>query len=389
MKNYEEFSYLDLLNKIVRDGQSKGDRTGTGTISLFGQMQRYNLKGFSIPLLTTKKIFTKSFIHETLWFISGSTDVKYLKDNDVSIWDSWVNPATAVYRDLTQEERLEKFNKLKDTSIDRTLPAQEELDDFLDKFDIPRKKLVSGSIGKGSYGAMWRDIEDTRIVEPTEWELYVKKGFQVVCKLPDDRYVVNRHIDQLQNAIDLLRTNPDSRRIVVHAFDNRQTDFCSLPPCHSWFQFWSREMTTDERISWNIDVWNQWSQLDLSDEETTEWLDGLGVPKRSLKLMIVCRSQDFPVGTPFNIAQYSLLAHMVAQCTGHYAEELIWVGGDTHVYSNQTTFVNIQSNRPPLKSSPKVRLDKKCREIDDFSFESIAIEGYDNFHPPINYPVSV
>ncbi len=441
-----EEQYLNVLEAILNDGTPKGDRTGTGTLSSFGQVMRFDLSDNAIPLLTTKQMYHKSFTHETLWFISGSTDVKYLKDHGISIWDSWVIPETAVYRDKTNEELLAQIGKkFESTEVNvycvlashfadipkqhgvnalgnclvkltlkedgsKTVDVYGSVADHADigsvmryvaaELEIPTQVLAGGSIGNGAYGVMWRNIEDTRLVDNGQALNSPKyKSFQLVGVVPDGRAVVTRKIDQLQNAIDLLRTNPDSRRIIVHAFDNRMVDFCALPPCHAFFQFWTRELELNERLRWMerndpslTEMFNyrlRQTKLIFSSEQHMAWLTDNKVPARALSCMLYQRSADYPVGIPFNMAQYALLTHMVAQVTNMVAEELIHVTGDSHIYQNQVDLVEEQLTRAIIDQETRVILNTDVKEIDDFTFEDIAITGYDHYHPAIKYPVAV
>ncbi len=426
----DEQQYLDLLESIVDAGYYKGDRTGTGTFSKFGQVMRFDLTDKKIPLLTTKRMYHRSFIHETLWFISGSTDINYLKDHGISIWDSWVIPETAVYRTLSDEEIVKEISThygapakywhyiavtrdgrqgfeyvmYTETPADGIgipcAPGTSLEDLYEDTFQRKPKVLVSGSIGPGAYGAMWRNIEDTRIVDRRELGAYSKKGFTVAGNLLTEQStsaVVTRKIDQLQNAIDLLRTNPDSRRIIIHTFDNRMVDFCALPPCHSFYQFLTRELRLHERVKWfekndpkDMAVFraaNDWTAADNTVLE--DYLDRRNVPKRALTCLLYQRSMDTPVGAPFNFSQYSLLTHMVAQITGMVAEEFVHFAGDAHVYADQVDLVKEQIERPIIEQTARLVLNPEVKEIDDFTFEDIQIAGYDNHHPAIKYPVAV
>lgn len=450
--------YLDGMRNIFKKGFLKKSRTGTDIISTFGALKRYDLRDYQLPAVTTKKLFFRSFIHETLWFISGSVMLKYLKDHGISIWDSWVDKTTAVYADKDYEEldkeirkkmgwggdsiTLEVFNvadpkfegfamSSKNYTVDLgynnpvVFIPQETWETFHDgehgsaahavfenamqwlakECEVEIQKLVDGSIGEGAYGQMWRRIEDTRRVAGDKLSFYVKKGFSFVTSVVGDTKtisdaIVTRQIDQLQNAINLLRTNPDSRRILICAFDPRYVDFCQLPPCHSFFQLWSREFTFEERLVWaskhEPDVYENFLQDknfdDLPEEKEPalhEWLTRNGVPVRALSLLIYLRSNDAPVGEPFNTAQYGLLAHMIAQVTGHVAEELIYVNGDHHIYTDQVDLVNVQLEREPIEQTTTVKLNRNVKEIDDFKFEDIEIVGYNVCHPRIDYPVAV
>lgn len=352
----EEERYLAVAKDILDNGVVKGDRTGTGTTSTFGQMMRFDIRNNTLPLLTTKRMYHRSFIHETLWFLSGSTDIEYLKTHGISIWDSWVNPATARY------------------DADGALSG--------------------GSIGPGAYGAMWRNIEDVRIVPVIESESYQQKGFIVRGTLDRGAVptcVVERKIDQIQNIITQLKENPDSRRIILHAFDNRMTDFCALPPCHSFVQFWTRELSITERVALLRTTHPEYNDTPYTDElgYHHDDLDTLGIPKRALSCMLFARSQDFLVGTAFNCPQYALLTMFIAQVCGMVTDELVWVGGDVHIYQNQLELAQEQLGRDILENTVQVKLNPAILDINDFKFEDVAVVGYDNYHPAIKYPVAI
>lgn len=201
--------YLDLLKKIATTGAEKGDRTGTGTKALYGQQMRFDISENRIPLITTKKIFTRSFIHETLWFLSGSTSIKYLKDNNVSIWDSWIQNA---------------------------------------KYDLDGK-LVDGDIGDG-YGRQWRSWEDVRLIPAIEWKKkekqYRKMGYEVKDRTFTGDVVAYREIDQIALVIEQLIKTPDSRRIILSPWNVARIDSMMLPPCHSYVQWFTEPMSFEE-----------------------------------------------------------------------------------------------------------------------------------------------
>ncbi len=261
--------YLDLLRHILDNGTDKGDRTGTGTRSVFGYQMRFNLQeGF--PLLTTKKLHLKSIIYELLWFLRGDTNVKYLQDHGVRIWNEWAGP--------------------------------------------------DGDLGH-IYGYQWRS-----------WPDY-KGGF----------------IDQISRAVDDIKNNPDSRRIIVSAWNVGDLDNMNLPPCHAFFQFY----VADGRLS----------------------------------LQLYQRSADTFLGVPFNIASYALLLMMMAQVTGLRAGDFVHTLGDTHVYRNHFDQVRLQLTREP-RPLPTMTLNPDVKSIFDFTYDDFTLTGYDP-HPHIPGIVAV
>ena len=282
MTNADE-EYLQLMLKIMREGISKKDRTGTGTKSLFAQQMRFDLSKNRIPLLTTKKMFLKGIIHELLWFLKGETNIKYLNDHNVHIWDGWADE--------------------------------------------------NGELGK-IYGALWR-----------AW--------------PNE----DKPIDQIANVIKTLRNNKDSRRIIINAWnpallpdetksfsENVADGKQALPPCHAFIQFWVDD-------------------------------------KDGLYCHLYQRSADLFLGVPFNIAQYSILTHMIAHVTGLDAKEFVWTGGDVHIYNNHTEQCNQQLTNGAF-SSPTIHLSDGCGEIDDFKFDDFVLLNYEH-HKAIKAPVSI
>lgn len=262
--------YLDLLNRILTEGATKTDRTGTGTMSVFGNQMRFDLAdGF--PLLTTKKLHLKSIIHELLWFLAGDTNVRYLQENGVRIWNEWADPET-------------------------------------------------GELGP-VYGHQWRS-----------WPDY--KGGT---------------IDQIAQVVDTIKRHPDSRRMLVTAWNPAEVDQMALPPCHCLFQFY----VADGRLS----------------------------------LQLYQRSADTFLGVPFNIASYALLLQMMAQVTGLEAGEFIHTTGDTHLYLNHLEQARLQLTREP-RALPRMNINPDVKSIFDFHYEDFQLEGY-NPHPHIKAEVSV
>ncbi len=261
--------YLDLLQRILDEGVKKEDRTGTGTISVFGHQMRFNMEdGF--PMVTTKKLHLKSIIHELLWFIAGDTNVKYLQENGVRIWNEWADE--------------------------------------------------NGDLGH-IYGYQWRS-----------WPDY-KGG----------------HIDQLKEVIETIKNNPDSRRIIVSAWNVADLPNMNLPPCHAFFQFY--------------------------------------VADGKLSLQLYQRSADAFLGVPFNIASYALLLLMVAQETGLKPGDFVHTLGDAHIYTNHLDQVKLQLSREPL-SLPTMGMNPDIKSVFDFKFDDFTLQNYES-HPHIKGEVSV
>lgn len=261
--------YLQLCDHVMKNGTKKEDRTGTGTISTFGYQMRFDLsEGF--PLLTTKKLHTKSIIHELLWFLAGDTNVKYLQDNGVRIWNEWADE--------------------------------------------------NGELGP-VYGKQWRSWAGAN----------------------------GETIDQIQNVLDQLKNNPDSRRMIVNAWNVAEVDNMALPPCHCLFQFY--------------------------------------VADGKLSCQLYQRSADIFLGVPFNIASYALLTMMMAQVTGYEPGEFVHTLGDAHIYSNHLEQVKLQLTREPRKL-PKMKINPEVKDLFSFTFEDFTLEEYDP-HPHIKGAVSV
>jgi thymidylate synthase len=279
--------YNRLVSQILLKGTEKHDRTGVGTRGIFGHQMRFDIRNGKIPLLTSKKVFTKAIIHELLWMLSGDTNIRYLKDHNVSIWDSWVKPETAEYRWSTwkdyyavikQRGLIPELNQLMETLMtpkeldefhkNQTLPwsGQEMSEDhpivrdihrWFVKHDIPQRTLKAGELPK-IYQHQWRRWEDTRLVPIEVWDTnpwYKDNGFVLISELyssgiNEPMAVLHREIDQIQKVIDTLKTNPDSRRIVVSAWNAAEIEEMALLPCHVLFQFYTRVMGHGEREQW-------------------------------------------------------------------------------------------------------------------------------------------
>ena len=261
--------YLRLINHILENGEEKGDRTGTGTLSVFGYQMRFDLsKGF--PMVTTKKVHLKSIIHELLWFIKGDTNVKYLQENGVRIWNEWADE--------------------------------------------------NGDLGP-VYGKQWRDWKDNN----------------------------GRAIDQLQQVIEMIKNNPNSRRIIVSAWNVGELDQMALMPCHAFFQF--------------------------------------HVANGKLNCQLYQRSADVFLGVPFNIASYAILTHMIAQICGLKPGTFVHTLGDAHLYNNHLEQARLQVSREPMPL-PTLKLNPDIKNIDDFKFEDFEVMNYQH-HPHISAPIAI
>lgn len=305
-------SYLDLLEHIMKNGRVKTDRTGTGTKSLLGYQMRFNLEdGF--PLLTTKKVPIKSIIHELLWFMRGDTNLKYLADNNVHIWDEWPYKA---------------YLKRNNLSIPKTDSSEwaSGIKEFVEKIKTDENFAKDyGNLGP-IYGYQWRS-----------WPA------------PN-----GKHIDQLAKIIEEIKNKPDSRRLIISAWnvaDLEEMEKAGLPPCHCFFQFY--------------------------------------VADGKLSCQLYQRSCDTFLGVPFNIASYALFTMIVAQLTGLEAGEFVWTGGDVHLYLNHLDQANLQlTRRNDIRPLPKMKINPNKMKIEDFTIEDFELVDY-NPHEGIKAPIAV
>lgn len=341
--------YLALMQDILDNGVVKKDRTGVGTLSVFGRQLRFDLKeGF--PLVTTKKVHLKSIIHELLWFLNGDTNVKYLQENGVKIWNAW---------------------------------SDEE-----------------GNLGP-VYGKQWRDWRDCKVVECHDvrrTQQLMQRGYKYIGNMKEDgtTYLVyEKAHDQISKVIQQLREDPDSRRIIVSAWNVSDLDDMALNPCHNYFQFYTTEMTLLERLDWyeanepekfaNAPLINH---EDIDNEERLhETLDREGIPRRKLSCFYMMRSNDYLLGAPFNVASYALLTHMIAQQLNMVPDELVYSGVDVHLYSNHLEQAKLQLTREPYPL-PKLVIKRKPDSIFDYKYEDFELVGYQS-HDTIKAPIAV
>jgi len=387
--NNIDIQYQKLLQEIIHFGVEKSDRTGTGTKSLFGRQIRHKMsEGF--PLLTTKKMAWKSIVTELLWFLRGDTNIKYLVDNGCHIWDgdAWKNYCNNCNEDEWMKEiilDLPFHNK------SYGLYSQEEFINRIKTDDEFAKKW--GELGS-IYGKQWRN-----------WGSF-KDRFEFTDNGKGMPIPVNTSwdgIDQIANLISELKTNPDSRRLMVNTWNVGELDQMVLPPCHYGFQVYTRELSLEERLC-IADKFNPLIREDCLTkthhpdeiEELKliyrhEFLDSLGpnvVPqKRAISLMYNTRSQDVPLGTPFNIASYALLLEIIAKEVNMVPDELIGNLGDCHIYLNQIEGVKEQLTREPYEL-PTVKIsDRVVNDISEYTLDDIILENYQS-HPAIKMPLS-
>lgn len=349
--------YFDTAEQIMMFGTRKGDRTGTGTVSLFGQQMAFDISADKLPLLTTKELKLRSIIHELIWFLRGDGNIAYLKENKVGIWDAWADE--------------------------------------------------NGDLGP-VYGVQWRHWDDTRVVKAHEVQDYAERGFSFVGRLADGiDCVVSREIDQIGNLLHLLRTDPDSRRLILTAWNPSVVEEQALPPCHSFVQFYTRELTNLERSGiarqrvMNLKAFDVRPLTDAEEElfasdHMDSDVDGIPdalldqvVPAtRGLSCHLYQRSGDFFLGVPFNIASYSLLTHMIAKCVGMESLEFVHTIGDAHLYSNHLDQIAEQGKRTEIDCEPFVVLEGDHEDPGLFRFEDIQVLGYEH-HSAIKAPIAV
>ena len=398
MNNVDK-QYLELLQDILNNGTYKKTRAGY-VKSVFGRMLKFNLKeGF--PILTTKKVFTKGIIHELLWFLKGETNIKYLVNNNVHIWD---DDAYRHYLDKVKEHNnlvLER-DSLKDAETyynyiyEHFDEKHTDLLEEIDYFGNSLKEIVP--LSKEEFLNCIINEEYISLLRKYNGEYSIIDGKYFI--IDDYRYgdlglvygsqwrkQGKKHIDQIKNIIEMLKTNPDDRRMICMAWNANDFDKMALPPCHYGFQVYTRELTLAERLEW---LWEH------SNGEYDEWktpakssLDDLGVPTRELSLMWQQRSVDTFLGLGFNITSYSLLLCMLAQCVNMAVGEVTCSLGDCHIYEAHFDAVKEQLIRDPFKYKlPKLVLNKEVNDIDKFTFDDIKIEEYESY-PTIKAPLCV
>lgn len=346
--------YQALLQDILENGVEKKDRTGTGTISVFGRQIRHKMaSGF--PLLTTKKMPFKTIVTELLWFLRGDTNIKFLVDNNCHIWDG----------DCYQAY-LKKYAKWKITkdciNADGTPFTQEQ---FINKIKTDGEfARTLGELGP-IYGKQWRSWGEWATAE-------------------EPKKIIKSGIDQISNLINDLKANPDSRRLMVNSWHVGELDQMVLPPCHYGFQVYTRELTWEEQVQWVMKNTN----VELENLYIVEEIAKPTTPKRAISLMFNMRSCDVPLGLPFNIASYALLLEIIGKIVNMVPDELIANLGDTHIYKNQIDGVTEQLTREPMKL-PKLDIHPGILdyELDKLEVDMFKLVGYES-HPSIKIPLS-
>ena len=542
MMNRTDLQFHSLYYNLLHRGHVKPSRTGHGTLMLPAQTMTFDCRDGKIPIFSLRHVPSKSFMHEMLMFVSGTSSIKYLRDKKVGVWDSWFIKGTDVYDEplaykLDLDTRLQKavdagyvdtliefirdavlesgpslgsthitirwpdgdgereqnynncnlqavgeINAFLDTlgipsvimtgggdriSLKRRLGrvskndsekwdqinallASPGFDDpivdhvvapgqvtvftngafvdttvsslmgaavwqLLDDLKVPAYELLDADIGAGSYAPQWRKWQDTQMVHYADTVLrdeylkqgYVQKGYMYGDDggNGDDAFIMHREIDQLQNAIDMLKTNPDDRRIIVTAWNPGRTWQAALPPCHLYFQFTTWPMTLPE-LETTIkkhDKGGEYLRLSKGDagvnhpNATNEdyffyamkFCEAADLPTRNLSLTLVLRSSDAPLGAVFNVAQYAMLLHMVAHVVNMEPHTLTTLGVDTHIYANQVGQMRqVLDLKTPEGSEPRLLINTKVECIDDFDFEDFEIVGYVP-GPKIDIPVAV
>jgi thymidylate synthase len=373
--------YQQLLQDIIDYGVEKKDRTGTGTKSIFGYTIRHKMSdGF--PLLTTKKMAWKTMVTELLWFLKGDTNIKYLVDNDCHIWDgdAYKNFEKRYYKEIFNYE-TGSHNRL--MSLDEFILNIKTDDDFAKKW---------GELGP-IYGKQWRswgkknvvnyDLENVKSSDKVKVMDLIRNGSDY------SKYAVkvtyqNNSIDQIANLINDLKTNPDSRRLMVNAWNVGELDQMVLPPCHYGFQVYTRELKKLERINIAVErkLTHETAHL-TKDFDYQKWCDEQNIPTRAISLMWNQRSVDTFLGLPFNIASYGLLLTMLADEVNMVPDELIGNLGDTHLYLNHIEQAKEQINRESFElPTVHVRDGIFCSSVND-----IILENYQS-HPAIKAPLS-
>lgn len=430
MNNVDK-QYLDILKDIIDNGVWKNTRSGN-VKSVFGRTMRFNLSE-GLPLLTTKKVFTKGIIYELLWFLKGDTNIKYLVDNNVHIWDDdafrWFK--TLDFKYLKREEPYydEEDNK---THID--VLGYYKLDYCIFDLEDDIENSYTIVLNNDIQNEIFVTIEDLKNITKEQFIDYVKKNAWIHrYDIHQGRKVSDKKIyqfgdlgeiygkqwrnyglsgkDQIANIINTLKTNPDDRRMVLNAWNPDVLDNIALPACHMFATFWTRELTKEERIGiWfnkhnlNEEIFNNdkfeshsenyylfkqyFNEKTITADELIKKIENENIPTRELSCSFTMRSNDFCCGNPYNICQYAFLTYMFCEICNMKPGELIYIGNDVHIYENHIEQAEEQISRKGSDIIPKLSFKRKINDINDFTYEDFVISDY---HPdaPIKYPLNV
>jgi len=375
-------AYQNLLQDILDNGTEKRDRTGTGTLSVFGRQIRHKMSdGF--PLLTTKKMAFKNMVVELLWFLRGETNIKFLLDYDCHIWDGdayknwckqfevdpnnfndeevakgygdqcWGYPILDHVKPTSKEYKRGQINAYLEGKADKPffyLTQQEFINKIKTDDEFAKKWGELGPI----YGAQWRSW---KAPDGYDWDIKVSENYT----------------DQIQNLINDLKTNPDSRRLMVNAWNVGELNQMVLPPCHYGFQLYTRELSEEERIK----LIEPYGMDALKIEARNKWMEENNIPTRAISLMWNQRSVDTPLGLPFNIASYALLLEIIAKEVNMIPDELIGNLGDCHIYKNQIDGVKEQLTREPF-DLPKVKITERNWYLHSAIKEHLGEKSFDD-----------
>ena len=360
--NKYELDYLNLLSDVLSNGKKSSNRTGIDTRKVWGRQIHIDLSQ-RFPLLTTKKMHWKSVVHELLWMISGDTNIQYLLKNGVTFWSEWP------YR---QYEIQHKNNHTPRFCQGFTSPmSQKEFEQTIINNDEFAKKW--GSIGKYGYGGLWRKFP------ARQWQYGLDLSYE------ED----NIEIDQLSKAINELKTNPDSRRIIIsawHPYHSNRKEDALLPACHNYVQFGTEELTVDERYEFYMKNGGKYGWTSVP-EMNKKVLEDTNTPKYRLNCYYNMRSSDIFLGLPFNCAFYSLLTYLIANQLNMIPGEVVYSAADVHLYENHVEQTKVQLNRT-IGELPKISIKTKGKSIFDIKYEDIELIGY-NPQPAIKADVAV
>jgi thymidylate synthase len=398
MNNLDK-QYTALLQDILNNGHQKGDRTGTGTISVFGRQIRHKMsEGF--PLITTKKMYWNGIVTELIWFLRGDTNIKFLVDNDCHIWDG---DAYKNYQNKVKFSSNPYDFKIKDSkSLKLNGKEVEGWGQFQIEGEFSKEEFINkiktddefakkwGELGP-IYGKQWRKWgEEKQMDLDTSTVLRVENGIE---KHPYKEFISKQGIDQIANLINDLKTNPDSRRLMVNAWNVDALEYMVLPPCHYGFQVYTRELSLERRYNiWFNNNYETGMERFFDPNNLPDFDDPYykSTPKRAISLMWNQRSVDTFLGLPFNIASYGLLLEIIAKEVNMVPDELIGNLGDVHLYSNHVEQAKEQIGREPFKL-PTITLPSSLQpnsgNWDKLVFEDFYLNNYQS-HPSIKAPLS-